>query len=63
MNRVFTGSARTRMRVGFAAFYGSNTRHKFDYSPRPPVTHRISGVFARATSGTSAARRAEQIAL
>ncbi len=36
MNSVFTGSAGTRMRVGFAPFYGSNTRHKFDYSPSPP---------------------------
>ena len=63
MNSIFTGSARNRMRVGFAAFYGSNTLHKFDNSPRPPVTHRISGVFARATSGTSAAHGAEPIAL
>ena len=63
MNSVITGSARTRMRVGFAAFYGSITLHKFDNSPRPPVTHRISRVFARAASGTSAAHGTEPIAL
>ena len=39
------------MTVGFAAFFGSNTRHKFDCSLRAAfIAHRIFGTDAKALS-------------
>jgi hypothetical protein len=34
MNSIFTDRAASRMSVGFDAFFGSSTRHIFDYSLR-----------------------------
>ena len=34
MNSNFTDRAGSRTSVGFAAFFGLNIRHKFDYSLR-----------------------------
>ena len=51
MNSIFTDMAGSRMTVGFAAFFGSNTRHKFDCSLRAAfIAHRISGTDAKALS-------------
>ena len=44
MNSNFTDRAGSRMSVGFAAFFGLNIRHKFDYSLRTEsIVYRIPG--------------------
>lgn len=44
MNCVFTGSAGTRMRVGFAAFYDSNTQHKLATHQAPHDSSNLSSL-------------------